>query len=137
MQDPSIGPELRFGLLQEIAEEAARYKLGGDDKIRVAGGACDGIMAHQRHISDLLASSSLLEQEPPSPYTAMLTLPAAPVPTAGRRGGRTTGSPFTGKDGNSTPKRKKKAKDVGKDDDEVSSVNGKDDKKKAAAKRKK
>jgi hypothetical protein len=43
IQDPSIGPEKRFQLLQEIAEEAARYKLGGDDKIRVAGGACDGV----------------------------------------------------------------------------------------------
>ena len=43
VQDASIGPEQRFQLLQEIAEEAARYKLGGDDKIRVAGGACDGV----------------------------------------------------------------------------------------------
>ena len=43
IQDPSIGQERRFQLLQEIAEEAARYKLGGDDKIRVAGGACDGV----------------------------------------------------------------------------------------------
>lgn len=137
MQDPTIGPEQRFGLLQEIAEEAARYKLGGDDKIRVAGGACDGIMAHQRHISDLLASSTLLEKDPPSPYTATLTLPAVPAPPAGRRGGRTTGSPFTGKDGGGTPKRKKKAKETAKDDDDVSSVNGKEDKKKAASKRKK
>lgn len=43
IQDPTIGPAQRFQLLQEIAEEAARYKLGGDDKIRVAGGACDGV----------------------------------------------------------------------------------------------
>jgi inhibitor of growth protein 3 len=43
IQDPSIDPARRFQLLQEIAEEAARYKLGGDDKIRVAGGACDGV----------------------------------------------------------------------------------------------
>jgi len=43
IQDSEVGPEKRFQLLQEIAEEAARYKLGGDDKIRVAGGACDGV----------------------------------------------------------------------------------------------
>jgi inhibitor of growth protein 3 len=43
IQDPTIEPAKRFQLLQEIAEEAARYKLGGDDKIRVAGGACDGV----------------------------------------------------------------------------------------------
>ena len=43
IQDPTIESAKRFQLLQEIAEEAARYKLGGDDKIRVAGGACDGV----------------------------------------------------------------------------------------------
>lgn len=43
VQDPTIGPEKRFQLLQEIAEEAARYKLGADDKIRVAGGASEGV----------------------------------------------------------------------------------------------
>jgi inhibitor of growth protein 3 len=46
IQDPTIGTEERFQLLQEIAEEAARYKLGGDDKIRVAGGACDGVSTY-------------------------------------------------------------------------------------------
>ena len=43
LQDPTIKPEQRFQLLQEIGEEAARYKLGGDDKIRVAAGACDAV----------------------------------------------------------------------------------------------
>jgi inhibitor of growth protein 3 len=43
VQDPRIGPEQRFQLLQEIAEEAARYKLGADDKVRVAGGASEGV----------------------------------------------------------------------------------------------
>ena len=43
IQDDTVGPEKRFELLQDIAEEAARYKLGGDDKIRVAAGACDAV----------------------------------------------------------------------------------------------
>jgi len=43
IQDDSVSPADRFQLLQEIAEEAARYKLGGDDKIRVSAGACDGV----------------------------------------------------------------------------------------------
>jgi inhibitor of growth protein 3 len=43
IQDDSVSPADRFQLLQEIAEEAARYKLGGDDKIRVCAGACDGV----------------------------------------------------------------------------------------------
>lgn len=43
VQDDNISTAQRFQMLQEIAEEAARFKLGGDDKIRVAGGACDGV----------------------------------------------------------------------------------------------
>lgn len=122
--------------------------MGGDDKIRVAGGACDGvslplvmtltiqIMGHQRHISDLLAASTLLEKDPPSPYTASLILPAAPVQVSTRRGGRTTGSPFNERGTGTPTKRKKNRKEaLGKDDDDVSSVNG--EKKKVPQKRKK
>ncbi|BEI84687.1 hypothetical protein CcaverHIS002_0500880 [Cutaneotrichosporon cavernicola] len=134
VQDPSVPPERRFQLLQEIAEEAARYKLGGDDKIRVAGGACDGIMGHQRHISELLSASTLLLKDPPSPYTAALTLPPAPIPAATRRGVRTTGSPFDR--GTPTKKKRSRKDQIGRqDDDDVSSVNG--EKKKAPVKRKK
>lgn len=121
IQDPSIGQEKRFQLLQEIAEEAARYKLGGDDKIRVAGGACDGVspdrfslgantrpspadkflqmMHHQRHISNLLEASTLLRSDPPSPYTQALTL-ANPQPVLNTRRGvlaRAANSPFGGR----------------------------------------
>ncbi|OCF36164.1 hypothetical protein I316_02036 [Kwoniella heveanensis BCC8398] len=145
IQDPTIQPEKRFELLQEIAEEAARYKLGGDDKIRVAGGACDGIMAHQKHISNLLAASTLLNPSPPSPYTQTLTLPfnAPVVPT--RRLQRAANSPSRqiaakeaaaalneGRIGD-TPTKKKKGR-VGqlgnKDDDETSSQGGEKEKKK-------
>jgi len=164
VQDPSIEPAQRFQLLQEIAEEAARYKLGGDDKIRVAGGACDGvshtsrnhfacvhadsqIMSHQRHISNLLASSTLLVQGPPSPYTQSLTLQQAPVYTSSRRQvARAVNSPFggparAGTSGNNattgdtpTKKKKNRLQALGADDD-ASSVAG--EKKKAPAKKKK
>ncbi|CAK9779387.1 hypothetical protein CC85DRAFT_288646 [Cutaneotrichosporon oleaginosum] len=134
IQDPTIQPERRFQLLQEIAEEAARYKLGGDDKIRVAGGACDGIMGHQRHISELLNASTLLIKDPPSPYTAAMTLVPIPAPAATRRGARTTGSPFNDR-GTPTKKKRSRKDQLGKDDDDASSVNG--DKKKAPVKRKK
>ncbi|WVW81932.1 hypothetical protein I302_103935 [Kwoniella bestiolae CBS 10118] len=149
IQDPNIKPEQRFELLQEIAEEAARYKLGGDDKIRVAGGACDGIMAHQKHLSNLLASSTLLNPSPPSPYTQTLTLPFAQPVVNSRRLQRAANSPFrgTGKDAGpsnegrigDTPTKKKKGRihQLGnKDDDETSSVGGEKEKKKPAKKRK-
>ncbi|ORY23621.1 hypothetical protein BCR39DRAFT_548981 [Naematelia encephala] len=154
IQDPSIGVERRFQLLQEIAEEAARYKLGGDDKIRVAGGACDGIMAHQRHISNLLTASTLLQPGPPSPYTQSLTLANLPPTSNTRRGAmRANNSPFTGRGYASTgaggalglegrehptPTKKKKSRvqqlGAGRDDDEVSSVGG--DRKKPPVKKK-
>ncbi|WWC66697.1 uncharacterized protein I206_100601 [Kwoniella pini CBS 10737] len=152
IQDPSIKPEQRFELLQEIAEEAARYKLGGDDKIRVAGGACDGIMAHQRHLSNLLAASTLLNPSPPSPYTQTLTLPYHQPVVNSRRLQRAANSPFrnVGKDAGpsnegrigDTPTKKKKGR-VGqlgnkdKDDDETSSIGGGEKEKKKPAKKRK
>ncbi|WVR03501.1 hypothetical protein IAU60_000492 [Kwoniella sp. DSM 27419] len=149
IQDPTIKPEKRFELLQEIAEEAARYKLGGDDKIRVAGGACDGIMAHQKHISNLLAASSLLNPSPPSPYTQTLTLPHAQPVVNSRRLQRAANSPsrqYAAKEAalnearvGDTPTKKKKGRVgqlVNRDDDETSSVGGDKEKKKATKKRK-
>jgi inhibitor of growth protein 3 len=91
-------------------------------------------MGHQRHISELLNASTLLLKDPPSPYTAALTLPPPPVPAATRRGGRTTGSPFNDR-GTPTKKKRSRKDQIGKDDDDATSVNG--EKKKAPVKRKK
>ncbi|WWC85940.1 uncharacterized protein L201_000810 [Kwoniella dendrophila CBS 6074] len=158
IQDPDIKPEQRFELLQEIAEEAARYKLGGDDKIRVAGGACDGIMAHQKHLSNLLAASTLLNPSPTSPYTQTLTLPFAQPVVNTRRLQRAANSPFrnSGKDAagpsnegriGDTPTKKKKGRitQLGNnsnnknsiDDDDASSVGGGEKEKKKPAKKRK
>lgn len=169
IQDPTVEPAKRFQLLQEIAEEAARYKLGGDDKIRVAGGACDGvsmihvhlhlrahfgpwsradpqIMAHQRHISNLLAASTLLVQAPLSPYTQSLTLQQQPVYQSSRRQvARAVNSPFGGPVGRAAPtttgtgdtptkKKKNRMQALGLDDD-VSSAAG--EKRKTAVKKRK
>ncbi|KAF9440898.1 hypothetical protein P691DRAFT_622660, partial [Macrolepiota fuliginosa MF-IS2] len=45
--------EERLWLLHEIAEEAARLKYGGDDKIRVACTAADTLKAHSTHLHTL------------------------------------------------------------------------------------
>lgn len=45
--------EERLWLLHEIAEEAARLKYGGDDKIRVACTAADALKAHSAHLHTL------------------------------------------------------------------------------------
>lgn len=41
IRNPSLAPHERFKLLVEIGDEASRFKLGGDDKVRVAGIACE------------------------------------------------------------------------------------------------
>lgn len=98
-------------------------------------------MAHQKHISNLLAASTLLQSGPPSPYTQALTLAQPLPPPNTRRGGlaRAANSPFggrgyasgsgTGEAGREkdTPSKKKKSRvqQLGmREDDETSSVGG-------------
>jgi inhibitor of growth protein 3 len=46
--------EQRIWLLVEIAEEAQRLKLGGEDKIRVAAQVADGLKAQNENMTSLL-----------------------------------------------------------------------------------
>ena len=41
--DPDSTPLDRLTALREVAEFAQRFKLGGEDKIRVVGGVCEGV----------------------------------------------------------------------------------------------
>lgn len=84
IQDPTIGPERRFQLLQEIAEEAARYKLGGDDKIRVAGGACDGVSVRAKRELRLWCLASVC---PSTPIVASVAVSTAREPTSASQPG--------------------------------------------------
>lgn len=55
MIESNVGTkEDRLWLLVDIAEEAHRLKLGGEDKIRVACHAADGLRGHQAHMRELL-----------------------------------------------------------------------------------
>jgi inhibitor of growth protein 3 len=106
-------------------------------------------MAHQKHISNLLAASSLLERAPPSPYTQSLALTNIPVYSTSRRQARAANSPFGGRgyasasvaaaagEPKDTPTKKKnrRVQQLGREDDEVSSVGG--EKKKAPVKKRK
>lgn len=118
------------------------------------------IIAHQKHISNLLKASTLLHAGPPSPYTASLTLAHLPPPSNNRRGGlaRAANSPFGGRGYASgsgltgalgiigervgdTPTKKKKSRlqqlGTGREDDDVSSIVGKEreEKKKVGVKK--
>jgi hypothetical protein len=45
----------RFSLLREIAEEARSFRLGGEDKIRVATGTCETLIHHTNQL-DIIAN---------------------------------------------------------------------------------
>ncbi|KAF8665276.1 hypothetical protein AX16_000297 [Volvariella volvacea WC 439] len=53
IEEKSSSKADRLWLLGEIAEEATRLKLGGEDKIRVACQAADNVKAHSNHLRSL------------------------------------------------------------------------------------
>ncbi|KAJ1310021.1 hypothetical protein OPQ81_006776 [Rhizoctonia solani] len=60
LQDPNATPASRLFLLREIADAASHLKMGGEDKIRVAGIAAENLAAHQTHIHSVLKTISLV-----------------------------------------------------------------------------
>ncbi|KAG2365537.1 hypothetical protein BDR07DRAFT_1276922 [Suillus spraguei] len=54
IEDGTVPKQDRLFLLTDIAEEAARLKLGGEDKIRVACQAADNLKSHTSHMRTLL-----------------------------------------------------------------------------------
>ncbi|GAA5983947.1 hypothetical protein JCM11641_001403 [Rhodosporidiobolus odoratus] len=65
----------RLKLLREVAEDARVFRLGGEDKIRVATNTCETISTHTSHLSTL---STLLLGFLPSHLLPGLPAPAAP-----------------------------------------------------------
>ena len=65
----------RLWLLAEIAEEAIRLKLGGDDKVRAATQAVDNLQSHIMHMNNLAAQIPsdepfIQERDTKYPYVA-------------------------------------------------------------------
>lgn len=56
IEQDQVSKEDRLWLLTEIAEEASRLKLGGEDKIRVACQAADNLKSNMIHLKMLAAS---------------------------------------------------------------------------------
>ncbi|KAH9056973.1 hypothetical protein EDB87DRAFT_1633547 [Lactarius vividus] len=54
IETDSSPKEQRMWLLMEIADEAQRLRLGGEDKIRVAAQVADGLKAQNEHMTSLL-----------------------------------------------------------------------------------
>jgi inhibitor of growth protein 3 len=131
--NPSTPKEERLWLLNEIAEEAGRLKLGGEDKIRVACQAADNLKSHSNYIRSLLESlpgfdTSVLRRRTTYPHIATRNyMPAGGLETGRRRRGG-YGSLLTG-----TMESPSKRKRVPKEDDADERVNGRSPRKEKAA----
>ena len=111
--------EDRLWLLTDIAEEAHRLRLGGEDKIRVASQAADNLKAHSNHLRALTEhlpgfDTSVLERRTVYPHVSERSyLPATTIePGRRRRGG--FGSIMVASNPEPSPAKRKR---VPKDDD--------------------
>lgn len=108
--------EERLWLLTEIAEEANRLKLGGEDKIRVACQGADNLKAHAQHLRTLSEhlpdfNPSTLNRKTTYPHVAARSfMPAAPLEGGRRRRGG-FGSLLVSAPDPSPAKRKRVARD--------------------------
>lgn len=85
--------EDKLWLLTEIAEEASRLKLGGEDKIRVACQAADNLKAHSNHLRTLTShlpgfDTSILDRNTVYPHVSEKSyMPTMTADTGRRRRG--------------------------------------------------
>ncbi|KAJ7431740.1 hypothetical protein B0H11DRAFT_840446 [Mycena galericulata] len=82
--------EQRLWLLMEIAEEANRLRLGGEDKIRVACQAADNLKSHSGHLRSLTEhipgfDPSVLNRRTTYPHVATRSFMPATSLESGRR----------------------------------------------------
>jgi len=115
IEQNTVPKEDRLWLLTEIAEEASRVKLGGEDKIRVACQAADNLKTHMSHLRALLEglpafdSSMLIRQTTTYPHVAARSfMPVSSFDSSRRRrGGLITGTT----ENNSPGKRRRGARE--------------------------
>ncbi|KZV96041.1 hypothetical protein EXIGLDRAFT_643725, partial [Exidia glandulosa HHB12029] len=74
--DPNATPAKRFASLVEVAEEAARLKLGTDDKIRVVTTTADHLQNQRTYLDSVLKQVALEDPKfAPSRNTSKTTFP--------------------------------------------------------------
>lgn len=107
--------EQRMWLLMEIADEAQRLRLGGEDKIRVAAQVADGLKAQNEHMTSLLLhipgfNPSVLARHTVYPHIAPRSYAPISMYDNGRRrrGALLSG---TADQNNSSNKRRRGARD--------------------------
>ena len=114
IQDGRAPKEDRLWLLTDIAEEAQRLKLGGEDKIRVACQAADNLKAHSSHLRALAGSMPafnpvLLNRTTVYPHVSERSYMPATTMETGRRRRGVLGSIMTNPD--PSPAKRKRVRD--------------------------
>lgn len=114
IEDGSSSNLDRLILLADIADEAARLKLGGEDKIRVACQAADNLKGHIDHMRLLLAQvpsfdASSLSRRTTYPHISSRSYMPIPENSRRKRGGY--GSIMSSAPDVSPAKRKRNARD--------------------------
>ncbi|PPQ69443.1 hypothetical protein CVT25_004835 [Psilocybe cyanescens] len=117
IEDGKASKQDKLWLLTEIAEEAQRLKLGGEDKIRVACQAADNLKGHSTHLRQLADhipafDASVMDRTTVYPHVSERSyMPTATTETGRRRRG-VLGSIMTNPDPSPAKRRK-----VHRDDD--------------------
>ncbi|KAI9570155.1 hypothetical protein HD554DRAFT_2170337 [Boletus coccyginus] len=114
IEDGSSSNQERLILLADIAEDAARLKLGGEDKIRVACQAADNLKGHIDHMRVLLGQIpsfdvSVLNRRTTFPHIS--TRSYMPIPENSRRKRGNYGSIMNSAPDVSPAKRKRNPRD--------------------------
>jgi inhibitor of growth protein 3 len=114
IEDGSVSKQDRLILLADIADEAARLKLGGEDKIRVACQASDNLKGHIDHMRILLGQipsfdASVLNKRTTYPHIS--TRSYMPIPENSRRKRGNYGSIMNSAPDVSPVKRKRNPRD--------------------------
>ncbi|KAF9245673.1 hypothetical protein BU15DRAFT_40459 [Melanogaster broomeanus] len=123
IEEGSMSKQERLILLADIADEAGRLKLGGEDKIRVACQAADNVKGHTDHMHLLLSQipsfdTSVLNTKTTYPHVS--TRSYMPIPENSRRKRGNYGSIMTTAQDVSPTKRKRNPRD-----DDVDITSGK------------
>ena len=108
--------EQRMWLLMEIADEAQRLRLGGEDKIRVAAQVADGLKAQNEQMTSLLLhipgfNPSLLARHTVYPHIAPRSYAPLSMYENGRRRRGALLSTSADQNSSSTNKRRRGARD--------------------------
>ncbi|KAL0951855.1 hypothetical protein HGRIS_014942 [Hohenbuehelia grisea] len=119
IEDGSASKEERLWQLTQIAEEASRLKVGGEDKIRVASLAGDNLKSHTTHLRTLLEhipgfDVSLLNRRTTYPHVSAKSYLSAPPTETGRRRRAGFGQLLNASAPDASPMKKRR---VARDDD--------------------